>query len=118
MQNSLYRFLVRILVERNLCENEAKYKNNILLFQTHPTKELEKLYDEVKIETLKFDKGFNKCLQPYLNKMMEVHKNCIELVKIGKQWDYQNHCQAFDLLDQDLQSYDIMLEKYSNKVTK
>ena len=64
------------------------------------TPELPKLIDETKTECCMADANFAGVLIPPLNAMVKVHRSCIEDLRMGKGWNWEVHCEAFEELNQ------------------
>lgn len=69
------------------------------------TLNLRKLLIDAKAESVKAGVEFKLVLNPLLNAMFEVHESCIESLRIGKEWNMEAHCRAFDELNQELGVY-------------
>ena len=64
------------------------------------TPELPKLIEATKTECCMVDANFAGILIPPLNAMVKVHRSCIEDLRMGKGWNWEVHCEAFEELNQ------------------
>lgn len=80
---------------------------------------LRKLLIDAKAEIVKAGIEFKLILNPLLNAMFQVHESCIEDLRIGKGWNEEAHCNAFDGLNQELGAYsERIIQITTNSVDK